>query len=370
MVKKRLFSVCLALCMVLTVLPLRGLTASAETAGDYTYEVLSEADKTCKIADYTGSAAELVIPSELDGYTVTRIMNYAFQNCDTLTSVTVGKGITSIGIGAFENCTSLVCITIPDSVTHIEGNAFTGCEALTSIAIPDSVISVGLASFWKCESLTSISVAKDNPKYASENGVLFNKDKTELVAYPAGKSDAEYRIPESVTSIGYGAFNRCVSLTSITMGDRVTDIDAYAFYRCESLTNITIPNGVTSIGFSAFDWCESLTSIVIPDSVTSIKERAFRNCDALTIYGRPGSYAETYAAENEIPFVALGSDAASGDVNGDGAVDAVDARWVLQAAAGIRILENTAVADVNTDGTVDAVDARWILQAAADIRTL
>lgn len=372
MLKKRLFSVCLAVCMALTVLPLSGLTASAETTGDYTYEVLSESDKTCAIADYTGSAAELVIPSELDGYTVTRIMNYAFQNCDTLTSVTVGEGIMFIGTGAFENCTSLVRITIPDSVTHIEGNAFTGCEALTGIAIPDSVISIVSSAFWKCESLTSISVAKDNPKYSSENGVLFDKNKTELVAYPAGKSDAEYRIPESVTRIGLGAFYLCASLTGITMGDRVTDIDAYAFYRCESLTNITLPNGVTSIGFSAFFRCKSLTSVVIPDSVTSIGEWAFRDCDALTLYGCPGSCAETYAAENDIPFVILGSGAASGDVNGDGDVDAVDARWVLQAAAGIRPLEGSALAaaDANGDGTVDAVDARWILQAAADIRTL
>ena len=101
--KKRLFSALLALCMVLTALPLTGLTAFAATSGDFNYEVLSGTDKTCEITDYTGSATTLDIPSQLDGYTVTSIGAEAFSNCDSLTSVTLGNSLTRIGDWAFKD---------------------------------------------------------------------------------------------------------------------------------------------------------------------------------------------------------------------------------------------------------------------------
>ena len=263
---RRIFAVLLTLAMLLSAVPLTGLTAFAATSGDFEYEVLSETDKTCEITGYTGSAADLVIPSELDGYTVTSIGDWAFENCGSLTS-----------------------IDIPDSVTSIGDCAFSDCDALMSIDIPNSVTNIGNEPFVNCESLRSIDVTDGNTNYASENGVLFNKDKTELVVYPDGNLYTEYRIPDSVTSIGDGAFTFCESLTSIVLPDSVTSIGERAFYACDSLTSIVIPESVTSIGNSAFAFCESLTSIVIPDSVTSIGDDAFSYCESLTSIVIPDS---------------------------------------------------------------------------------
>ncbi len=111
-------------------------------------------------------------------------------------------------------------------------------------------------------------------------------------------------IPDSVTSIGNFAFIECTKLTTITIPDSVTSIGDFAFSECTNLTTITSPDSVTSIGDGAFSWCENLTSITIPDSVTSIGDLAFDGCENLTIHALRGSYAEQYAKENEINFVA------------------------------------------------------------------
>ncbi|MDR0920423.1 MAG: leucine-rich repeat protein, partial [Oscillospiraceae bacterium] len=129
-------------------------------------------------------------------------------------------------------------------------------------------------------------------------------DVTEILCYPEGKQDTEYIIPDGVNSIDDWAFDHS-DLTSITIPESVTSIGDAAFQSCENLTSISIPEGVTSIGTAMFNNCSSLTSITIPESVTSIGEDAFYNCDSLTISGYTGSYAETYALENDIPFVPL-----------------------------------------------------------------
>ncbi|MBQ6936490.1 MAG: leucine-rich repeat domain-containing protein [Clostridia bacterium] len=139
---------------------------------------------------------------------------------------------------------------------------------LTTITIPDSVTSIGYSAFSGCTNLTTIT------------------------------------IPDSVTSIGNFAFIECTNLTTITIPDSVTSIGDFAFSECTNLTTITIPDSVTSIGDGAFSWCENLTSITIPDSVTSIGDLAFDGCENLAIHALKGSYAEQYAKENEINFVA------------------------------------------------------------------
>ena len=166
-------------------------------------------------------------------------------------------------------------------VTSIGWRAFWYCSSLTSITIPDSITSIGTCAFEGCKKLTQINVDKANTVYLSVNGVLFNKEKTELIRYPAGKTDTAYAIPDRVTSIGWGTFSGCSSLTSITIPDGVTSIGDLAFDGCNSLTSITIPNSVTSIGDEAFFLCSSLTSITIPDSVTSIEDSAFSGCSSL-----------------------------------------------------------------------------------------
>ncbi len=172
-------------------------------------------------------------------------------------------------------------VVIPNGVTSIGEKAFKNCDSLTSITIPDSVTSIGDHAFYDCSSLTSINVADANRYYSDEDGGLFNKEKTELIRYPEGKSESTYAIPDSVTSIGDSAFSDCISLTSITIPDSVTSLGDHAFFKCDSLTSITIGNGVTSIGYDAFGSCTSLASVTIPDSVTSLGEFAFSGCSRL-----------------------------------------------------------------------------------------
>ncbi len=226
---------------------------------------------------YSSSIKEVSI-----GNSVTSIGNYAFQSCKSLTSVTIPNSVTSIGEFAFEYCTSLTSVTIPNSVTSIGSSAFYYCTSLTSVTIPNSVTSIGWYAFEDCSSLTSIDVAADNANYCSVDGLLFNKDMTTLIQYPIGNTRTSYTIPNSVSSIGDGAFFNCSSLTSVTIPNSVTSIGDYAFQYCSSLTSVTIGNSVTSIGNWAFSLCTSLTSVTIPNSVTSIGSDAFSRCSSLT----------------------------------------------------------------------------------------
>ena len=275
--------------------------AASEKYDVYTYEVGSDGTVTITGSDDSAQGA-ITIPSQIDGKPVTSIGNYAFH----------------------------------------------GCSSLTSITIPNSVTIIGNIAFEWCKKLTQINVDKANTTYSSVNGVLFNKDKTELIRYPEGKADTSYAIPNGVTSIGDWAFQSCNSLTSITIPDSVTSIGTMAFEDCSSLTSITIPDsvtsidrhaffvcrklnqinvdtantayssvngvlfnkektklirypegkadtsysipdGVTSIGNSAFYGCSNLTSITIPDGVTIIDINAFQYCRSLTSITIPDS---------------------------------------------------------------------------------
>jgi hypothetical protein len=211
---------------------------------------------------------------------VTSIGDWAFSGCSSLTKVTIPNGVTSIGDAAFLYCSRLTEVTIPNSVTSIGGGAFERCSSLTEVTIPNSVTSIGGGAFNTCSSLTAIIVENGNANYSSEDGVLFNKNKTTLICCPEGKTGS-YTIPNSVTSIERGAFYVCSGLTSVMIPNSVTSIGNSAFAYCRSLTEVTIPNSVTSIGWYAFDGCSSLTEVTIPYSVTSIGVGAFEGTDWL-----------------------------------------------------------------------------------------
>ena len=202
---------------------------------------------------------------------VTTIGNFAFHGCSSLASVIIGNSVTTIGNWAFEG-SDLTSIIIPNSVTTIGNSAFANTN-LTSVTVSSSVTTIGAFAFSNC-SLMSINVDDNNLYFTSENGVLFDKQKATIMQYPAGKSDTTYIIPNTVTTIGHGAFSRS-SLTSIIIPNSVTTIGNSAFWSCSNLTAIIIPNSVVTIGNSTFQDCTNLTSVIIGNSVTVIGERAF-----------------------------------------------------------------------------------------------
>jgi len=217
------------------------------------------------------------LTSVIIGNSVISIKNFAFQN-NQLTSVIIPNSVISIGEGVFRD-NKLTSVTIGNSVTSIGDIAFLNNQ-LTSVIIPSSLTSIGYSIFSLNQSLTAINVDSDNPKYSSADGILYNKNRTALLEWPAGKIDVT--IPDSVTSIWNGAFMNNQQLTSIIIPDSVISIGNAAFSGCSSLTSVTIGNNITNIGNAAFSGCSSLTSVTIPDSVTSIGEWAFFRCSSLT----------------------------------------------------------------------------------------
>ena len=217
------------------------------------------------------------------------IGNRAFAHCGFLANINIPNSVTTIGEGAFKDCNSLTSINIPNSVTIIENCAFEDCESLTSITIPSSVVTIIGNPF--C--LWHGNLYNESKAFIYEDHVLFNKNKTTLIAYGADipyiAKETNYTIPNSVTTIGEGAFCGCDSFTNINIPNSVTTIGKFAFSDCDSLTSINIPNSVTTIGDWAFAGCHSLTSINIPNSVTTIGNSAFLGCDSLTSITIPSS---------------------------------------------------------------------------------
>ncbi|MDR0618780.1 MAG: leucine-rich repeat domain-containing protein [Bacteroidales bacterium] len=213
---------------------------------------------------------------------VTHIGTGAFYNHYNLTNVTISGSVITIGDQAFIYCLSLTDVTIPASVITIGNHAFLSCYNLVNIVIPNSVITIGNQAFAYCYNLTSINVDDANSFYSSTDGILFNKDQTTLIQYPAGKTDRSYVIPNSVTTIGTSAFGACDSLNDITIPNSVTTIYALTFTNCIGLTNVTIPNSVTTIGWGAFSSCDLLNSVTIGSSVDSIGYETFKLCYNLT----------------------------------------------------------------------------------------
>ena len=200
-----------------------------------------------------------------------------------------GKYVIRVGVRvicnrSFWRC-SIESITIPNSVASIGDCAFSDCGSLASITIPRSVVSINGNPF----ALWYGSLHNESEAFIYENNILFNEDKTILIAYRA--KDTNYVISDGVRVIGDRAFYRCNALKSITIPNSVTSIGDCAFSGCKYLKSVTIPNSVTSIGESAFEDCESLESISIPNSVTSIGNYAFYGCSSLESITIPNSVA-------------------------------------------------------------------------------
>jgi hypothetical protein len=188
------------------------------------------------------------------------------------------RPVTAVNSFAFSGESGLTSIVIPDSVIIIGDCAFASCSNLTSVTLGKFVQTLGKTPFRDCEKLSSINVDRDNPAYCSEDEVLFSKDKTALLCYPAGKNDSDYTVPDSVITVADDAFLLCNNLTSLTLGNSVRTVGDEAFCECENMTTINFPGSLTAIGYRAFFKCGSLTAAELPDSVTTIGEEAFGGC--------------------------------------------------------------------------------------------
>jgi hypothetical protein len=253
-------------------------------------------DTPCK--SFRRSIAGLVIE---DGVTV--IGKDAFRGCKGMTSVTIPNSVVSIGHGAFPCCFGLKSVAIPDSVRYIGDCAFIGCDSLASAAIgagvayigelafadgnslasiriPKSVKKIGARAFRGSTGLTGIEVEDGNAAYCSVDGVLFNRGKDRLIAYPAGRRGA-YAIPDGVKSIEETAFYYCRGMTSVIIPNSVKSIGKDAFHECLRLTSVAIPGSVAYIGEDAFHECHGLASITIPGSVAAMGDGVFSGCSRL-----------------------------------------------------------------------------------------
>ena len=262
---KRLLSVTLALIMLLSAIPLTGVSSFALTSGDWEYSINNG---TATITRYNGSGKTVSIPSKIDGYSVTSIGKDAFEDCTSLTSVTIPNSVTRIGLCAFFKCTSLTGVTIPNSVTEIEGSAFAECTSLSTIILPDSIQSIGPQVFYNTKYMHDQNNWKDYVLYVSNHLIESTKD-----------INSYYVVKAGTKSIAYGAFFDNSSLKSIILPDSLECIGDYSF-GYTGIKQITIPKSVKKIGTNAFD-----------------------GIDGLTIKGFKDSYAETFARKNNINFV-------------------------------------------------------------------
>ena len=211
--------------------------------------------------------------SVLDG--ILEIASYAFYGTANLKNVSLPGSIKAIGSSAFEN-SGIVAINFPEGIEDIYSSAFFNCNSLVDVELPASLTYLGSQVF-VCRQLESILVAAENPNYCSIDGVLFPKDMSALIAYPASKSTGgEYVIPESVRSINDTAF-------------------CYA-----KLDNIVLPSNLEEIGYSAF-WGSWIEDIILPASVSFIGEDIFGNCTWLdTVNVTEGSYAYVFGLDHDL----------------------------------------------------------------------
>ena len=257
------------------------------TADNLKYTVTDAATHTVELTGYESAlAGEVNIPAtvtnESTEYSVTSIGSYAFSWCSQLTAVTIPASVTNIGSSAFSWCSQLTAVTIPEGVATIGSYAFESCSSLTVVNIPASVTNIGNWVFDYCSALTAIHVAEGNTAYSSEDGVLFNKDKTTLVCYPIGKTETTYTVPATVTTFTTSAFENCTALAQINLPNSLTDMKSRTFYGCTSLKEVTLPDGVTQLMGSNFTDCSALEKVTLPEGITYIGSGAFKNCSALT----------------------------------------------------------------------------------------
>lgn len=238
------------------------------------------------------------------------IVSSAFSGSG-LERISIPEGVTSIGDSAFQSCGNLQEVSFPEGITSIGFQAFWGCSGLAGLTIPKSVAEIGGQAFQGCSSLPEIGVDGENQYFSSEQGLLYNIDKTELLCCPEGKI-GEVSLPGSVKKIADAAFAGCTGLTGVALPEGLETVGGYAFFGCSGLLGISVPETVTAVGSNvfqgcsslgraelkggieavpsyAFDGCGSLKELVLPETLKSIGIYAFQGCSSLPGVALPAS---------------------------------------------------------------------------------
>ena len=339
---KRLISLLVAVCMMITMLPLSAVTAfAADTStvheandgeGIYRYAYKENEDgETVTITEFLGPVDpanpgpyDIDIPEKLDGYTVTglgkdsfsiddlysplyeihhtkihsvtipqsvtSIGDSAFAGCKKLDSLTINDAATSIGAWAFDECYKLTTLKLGKNITTIGDHAFYDCRKLENVTIPDSVTSIGDSAFAEC-SLTTLSLGeniKTIGNYAFSHCIELESVTIPQSVTSIGRDAFRFcnnlrslTINGAIESMGRSAFAGCIRLGTLSLGENIKTIGHFAFADCSSLTNVTIPQSVTSIGNYAFRYCTLLKNVTIPEKVTTIGPGTFSYCKQL-----------------------------------------------------------------------------------------
>lgn len=327
MLKKRILSILLVLCMVMTLLPTTAWAADS----DFTIE-------NGVLTKYNGGGGNIVIPDEvryirerafegcsglisvLIPNSVTNIGSYAFANCDNLKNISLSNSIHEINVGTFSGCLSLESLYIPDSVTIIRGNdmsfypvsgAFENCTSLISVRLPEGLDTIESRTFYNCTALKEISIPNSVARiggdrfgnyYDCPDGIFMNCTSLERVTLPSNLAVLPMNafrncssitnlnfLPSSISEIQASAFAGCSNLSSATFPRNLTEIGESAFADCTKLSDIRIPDGITNIGPSTFSNCTNLKSIVLPHSITNINYCMFEGCSGLISVTIPDS---------------------------------------------------------------------------------
>ena len=299
---KRLISLLVAVCMMITMLPLSAVTAfAADTSTDpedsykgykYAYTVnngnatitkfLGPDDSVNPVDSASTVSYDIEIPSELNHHPVTAIGEDAFRGCSALKKVTIPQSVTSIGDSAFAGCHNLDSVTIKDAATSIGSRAFTECPLTTTLSLGKNITTIGDHAFYYCLNLKSVTIPQSVTSIGREAFRFCNNMKS-------------LAINGAIESMGTGAFAGCISLEKISLGENIKTIGYSAFASCTSinLTNVTIPENVTTIRPGTFDYCTHLEYIMLPAGLTSFQD-SLKGCPA----GNPNGaiYYKNYKA--------------------------------------------------------------------------
>ncbi len=289
---KKYIAVILALILTVSILP---LSAMANTSGDYTYEVLSESEKTCVITHYSGRVRNVEIPSNLDGYTVVELGEYAFYKHSDATgnkdlrTVVIPSTVKKIGRYAFAYCSGLNTVTLPEGISVLEEGVFFDCINLATINFPDSITYIGRNVLCNTKLMPLLEqYSREDPTLPATEPIFDMSNWTNGALY-IGKhlmcvdltKSGKFTVAAGTKTIAGEAFYWCDKLTNITIPDGVVSIGEYAFYNCDGLKSMSLPDSIKVIGESAFDLCDNLQTVNIPSGVSEIRDWTFTGCKSL-----------------------------------------------------------------------------------------